>query len=78
MRNNSKKALQAAFREATFDPRKPGPLSTIVEANDVEYLTSRTIEILKDSKSFEGAVRRAKLRDAAAIIAYAMTLCDGA
>lgn len=75
--NSSKKALQVALREVTFDPRKPGPLTTIVTANKVDYLVERAQEVLRDSDRFTGAECRARIRDAAAILAYAMTLFDG-
>lgn len=72
--NNSKKSLQKAFSAAVFDPRKPGPLATIVEVNDQLYLMKRAAEVLRDAERFEGVERWAKLRDAVAIAGYAMTL----
>lgn len=72
--NSSKKALLAAFKEATFDPRKPGSMATICSTNDVTYLLARAEEALRDSKAFHGVERRARVRSAISILAYAMTL----
>lgn len=74
--NNSKKALQAALREVCFDPRKPGALAAIVSCNDPAYLVQRAEEFLRDSKRFSNGEQRARLRDAAAVLAYAMTLVE--
>lgn len=72
---SSGKALKAAFSDCFFDPRKPGPLATICEANSVDYLLERAAEILRDTRRFQNASEvRARLRDAAAILGYAMTL----
>lgn len=75
--NNSKKALQQAFRDAAFDPRKPGTLTTIVSGNDPNYLIARAEEILREAKTYPGWVQRTKVRDAVAVLAYAMTLLPG-
>lgn len=72
--NNSKKALQQAFRDAAFDPRKPGSLTTIVSGNDPNYLIARAEEILRDVRAYSPTVQRTKVRDAVAVLAYAMTL----
>lgn len=72
--NSSKKALQAAFKDAMFDPRQPGAMSTICATNDPHYLIARAEEALMDSKQFQGVERRARVRTAVSILAYAMTL----
>lgn len=74
--NSSRTALLAAFKEAAFDPRKPGTLSTIVSSNKVDYLTERAMEIIRDSNRFTGAERKARIRDAVAVLGYAMTLVE--
>lgn len=37
--------------ESTFDPRKPGTLSVILDANNVTYYIDRAIEFLRAAKS---------------------------
>lgn len=71
---NSKKSLQEAFRNATFDPRKPGTITTIVSCEDVDYLSKRAQEMLRDADRFEGFEKFCRMRDAVSVIAYAMTL----
>lgn len=68
--------MQKAFASAAFDPRKPGPLSTIVEVNDQTYLMKRAQEMLRDAERFGGMQRWTKLRDAVGILGYAMTIGD--
>lgn len=71
---NSKTTLQAVLKEICFDPRKPGPLSTIVSANNADYLVSRAQEALRDAERFTGVEKRSRVRDTCSILAYAMTL----
>lgn len=72
--NNSMKSLKKALSECAFNPREPGSLTTIISCNDEDYLVLRVQEMLRDAQRFDGAQKRARLRDAAALLAYAMTL----
>lgn len=72
--NNSKKQLLQAFKDSGFDPRQPGPLSTVVEGTSNEYLIERAQEFLREAKQFQGSERRAKVSFAVSILAYSMTL----
>jgi len=70
----SLKALKAAVAKCLFNPREPGPLSTICSVNDADYLLQRGIEQLLNAKRFTGQDRVNTIRDAIAILVYAMLL----
>lgn len=70
------KALRKALSAAYFDPRKPSTMTAICQTQDVSYLLERAQEQLRVAKNFSGIERWAKIRDAVAILAYAMCL-DG-
>lgn len=72
--NSSSKALREVFKLATFDPRKPGPITAIVSCNKPEYLLERAQEFLRDAERFDGLEKRTRIRDAIAVLGYAMTL----
>jgi hypothetical protein len=49
MRELSKKALDKALRESTFNPKSPGPMKLFTEM-PAEYLLRRSIELLHEAE----------------------------
>lgn len=66
--------LKAILRDSHFDPRKPGPMTVILEANNPDYFIERTMELLREARKMKN--RRRQLQMAISLLAMTQLL-DG-
>lgn len=69
--NYSMTRVRAALRASTFDPRKPGHMTTIVTETSPSYVVMRVQEMLRNYEAHSTEAKLAKLRDAISLLAYA-------
>jgi hypothetical protein len=53
----SLKSIGRILSQAKFDPRIPGPLSTVVKIADANYLELKAIEFIQEARSERMAVQ---------------------
>jgi hypothetical protein len=66
--------FKKTLMESSFDPRKPGPLSMILDSGNPTYLIQRSMEMLREALELKGKQKSDRLTKAVSLIAMARIL----
>lgn len=76
-KNPSQTDVRKVLVESVFDPRDSGPLSVVTEIGTVDYLTTRAIELIRESQGSKDAIFHQNVKMAISLLALARAKKNG-